>query len=127
MKTRCSPYSPWLFFAFLGTLIFFNSSFSVAQCKGDFTFQSQPETATAAGKIEVLIKEPEPGKYSFTVYEMSGIITLVLTREASSPERIVFENLRPSTYFVKVEWGSSCSKIIGGLEGIIITDKGQGR
>ena len=126
MKIRCSPYNPLMFLVFLGTFIFNNYNFSHAQCTGDFTIQSvSAEKESASGKIEVSLKDPDPGIYTFKVYEMAGEITLVQTREASSPEKIIFEGLRQSTYFVKVEWGESCYKTLGGLEGIIITEKGQ--
>jgi hypothetical protein len=128
MKIRCSPYNPLMFLIFLGAFIFNNCNFAHAQCRGDFTIQSvAAEKESTSGKIEVSLKDPDPAIYTFKVYEMAGEITLVQTRDASSPEKIIFEGLRPSTYFVKVEWGESCSKTLGGLEGIIITEKDQGR
>lgn len=128
MKLRCSPYNPILCLVFLGTLIFYNHSVAWAQCEGNFTYQSfTSEKTSATGKIEVTLKDQEPGIYTFKVYKVDGLITLVQTKQASSPDKIIFEQLVPSTYFVKIEWGRSCYKTIGGLEGIIITEKDQGR
>lgn len=128
MKLRCSPYNPFLVFVVLGTFIFINSNFASGQCKGDFSFQSlSSEKDSPTGKIEVSLKDPAPGLYTFKVYRMEGEITLVQTKEAPSPDKIIFDELIPSTYFVKIEWGDTCYKTIGGLEGILITEKDQGR
>jgi len=128
MKRRCSPYNPLVFLVFLGIFIFCASPFAAAQCQGDFSFQSfSSEKQASSGKIEVSLKDAQPGSYTFKVYEMAGKIALVQTRETVSPEKITFENLKPSTYFVKVEWGQTCHKTLGGMDGIIITEKVQGR
>ena len=128
MKIRCSPYNPVLFFVFLGILIFYNPSFATAQCTGDFTYQSfSSEKESPSGKIEIALKNQNPGIYTFKVYKVAGVITLVQTKQAPSPDKIFFEGLAPSTYFVKIEWGESCYKTLGGLEGINITEKDQGR
>lgn len=128
MKRRCSPYNPLPFLAFLGVFIFLNQPFAAAQCQGDFTFQSFPsEKQMSSGKIEVSLRNAQPVSYTFKVYEMSGKITLVQTRETVPRDKIIFENLKPSTYFVKVEWGGGCSKTLGGMDGIIVTEKPQVR
>lgn len=128
MKKRCSPYNPLPFLAFLGIFIFSDQLFAAAQCQGDISFRSiSAETASASGKIEISVKDPQQGTYTFKVYEMAGTITLVQTKETISPEKTTIENLKPSTYFVKVEWGESCYKTLGGLDGIIVTAKDQGR
>jgi hypothetical protein len=128
MKLRCSPYNPLIFCVFLGIFIVCDYDFANAQCKGEFTFQSfSSEKNSASGKIEVSLNNPEPGSYTFTVYRIAGAITRIQTKEASSPEKITFEQLEPSTYVIKIEWGGSCNKNIGGLEGIIITEKEQGK
>jgi hypothetical protein len=127
MEFRCSPYNPLLYFGVLGIFIFCSQHAS-AQCKGDFTYQTfSAEKGSASGKIEIEIKNPGSGNYTFKVYEMTGSIAIVETRQAASPEKTIFENLKASTYFVKVEWGESCYKTLGGREGIIITEKDQGR
>jgi len=128
MKIRCSPYNRVILIVFLGILIFGNPSFSGAQCTGDFTYQSfSSEKKSPTGKIEITVKNRIPGVYTFKVYKVAGVITLVQTKQASSPDKIILEGLAPSTYFVKIEWGESCYKTIGGLEGINITEKDQGR
>lgn len=127
MEFRCSPYNSLLLFCVLGILIFCSNN-ATAQCKADFTFQSIPaEKGSASGKIEIDLRSAQPGNYTFKVYRMESNITIIETKEASTPEKISFDNLKPSTYFIKVEWGSSCSKTLGGLEGIIVTEKDQGR
>ncbi len=127
MELRCSPRNTLLLVGLLGMLFFCSQPVS-AQCKGEFTFQSiSSEKGSDSGKIELSIQNPAPGAYTFTIYEMNGVITAVETKQASSPEKITFENLKASTYFVKVEWGQSCRRTLGGLDGIIITEKDQGR
>lgn len=127
MKLRCSPRNSLLFAGMLGMLFFFSLPVC-AQCEGDFTFQSiSSEKGSDSGKIEVSVQNPAPGAYTFTVYEMAGVIAVVQTKQASSPDKVTFENLKPSTYLVKVEWGQSCRRTLGGLEGIMITEKDQGR
>jgi hypothetical protein len=128
MKIRCSPYNPLLCLGIIGICIFCGHHAAKAQCQSDFTFQSFPtEKESSAGKIEVSLKNPQQGSYTFKVYEMSGKITLIQTKETPSPEKITFENLKPSRYFVKVEWGESCYRTLGGMDGIIITEKDPGR
>ncbi len=127
MEIRCSPYNPVLFIVFLGILILSNPSIASAQCKGDFTFQSfSSDKKSSSGKIEIKLKNLPSGIYTFKVYKVAGVITLVQTREASSPDKILIEGLAPSNYFVKIEWGDSCYKTLGGLEGINITEKDPG-
>ena len=127
MEFRCSPYNSLLFFAVLGIFIFCSHS-SLAQCQGEFTYQSVASEKDAhTGRIEISVINPAPGLYTFNVYKMEGKIVLVETRQVSSPDKIVFEGLVPENYYVKVEWADSCRKILGGLEGIIITGKDQGR
>lgn len=128
MEIRCSPYNPVLFIVFLGILILYNPSFASAQCKGDFNFQSfASDKKSPSGKIEITLKNQNSGIYTFKVYKVAGVITLVQTKQASSPDKIILEGLAPSNYFVKIEWGDSCYKTLGGLEGINITEKDQGR
>jgi hypothetical protein len=128
MKRRCSPYNPAIFLVFLGIFIFYHASISGAQCQGEFHFESVSSGKQAApGKIEITFKDQTSGQYTLKVYKMDGIITLVQTKQASAPEKITFENLSPATYFVKIEWGQSCSKTLGGMDGITITEKDKGR
>ena len=125
MKLRCSPYSPAVFVVFLGILIFFHTSVASAQCQADFTFQSfSSAKGSPSGKIEITSKDPVSGVYTFKVYRIDGVISLVQTQKTSS-NKIVIQNLAPSTYLVKIEWGGSCYKTIGGLEGITVTLKDQ--
>ena len=128
MKIRCSPYNPLLFLGIIGIFIFLDHHTATAQCQSDISFLSVPaEKASSSGKIEVSLKNPQPGTYTFKVYEMAGTINLVQTKETASPDKITFENLNPSLYFVKVEWGESCYRTLGGIDGITITEKDQGR
>jgi hypothetical protein len=127
MDLRCSPCNSLLFLGILGILLLCGHQMP-AQCQGNFTFQSvSSQKGSASGRIEVSIKDATPGTYTFTVYEMNGAIAVVQTKQASTPERVIFENLKPSTYLIKIEWGESCHKVLGGLEGIMITEKDQGR
>ena len=127
MEFKCSPYTALLFFGVLGIFIICTGNV-FAQCKGEFTYQSVPSEKHAdSGRIEISVNNPAPGLYTFNVYKMEDKIVLVETRQVSSPDKIVFEGLVPENYYVKIEWGDSCSKILGGLEGIIITEKDQGR
>lgn len=128
MKIRCSPYNPLLCFVFLGMSVFCSQHAASAQCSGDFSFRSvSAEKNSTSGKIEVSVKSPVNGVYTFKVFEMAGTLTLVQTRNATASDKIIFENLKPATYFIKIEWGESCSKTIGGFDGIVITEKDQGR
>ena len=128
MKIRCSPYNPLLFLGIIGIFLFSFNHLATAQCQADISFKSVPaDKASSSGKIELLLKDPQPATYTFKVYEMSGNITLIQTKESISPQKITFENLKPSTYFVKVEWGAGCYKTLGGMEGILVTEKYQGK
>lgn len=127
MKIRCSLYNPGVLFAFLAILIFYRPHAATAQCHGDFSFRTFPadDKSSSSGRIEVSVKSHAPGIFTFKVYRMEGKITLVETKDTSSPDKIIFEGLIPSTYFIKVKWGEACNKTLGGLEGIIITEKDQ--
>jgi len=127
MELRCSPCYRLLFFAVLGMLIFCGQTVR-AQCNGEFSYQFvSPENNSNTGKIEISLKNPDPGFYTINLYKMEGKIIPVDKQEVSSPEKIVFERLAPATYFIKIEWGSACRRILGGLEGIILTAKDQER
>ena len=127
MEVRCSPYNSLLFFS-MAVILIFCSQLACAQCKADFTYQSFPsEKGLQSGKIEVLLTNPAPSTYTFKVFEMNGTMKMVDTKKTSSPEKVSFERLKPATYFIRVEWGESCSKALGGFEGITITEKDQGR
>lgn len=131
MKFRCSPYNPLMFIVFLGAFIFCHNHMASAQCTGDFSFQSfdsekhSASGKSASGKIEVSVKNPTAGTYTFKVYSVSGEITLVQTQQAYTPDKVIFERLDAATYYVKVEWGEGCYKTVGGIEGISITEKDQ--
>jgi hypothetical protein len=127
MEVRCSPYNSLLF---LGTavLLIFCSQLASAQCKADFTYQAlSSEKGLHSGKIEVSVSNPAPGTYNFKVFEMNGTIRMVESKKTSSPDKVTFEGLKPATYFIKVQWGDTCSKTLGGFDGIIVTEKDQGR
>ena len=126
MEFRCSPCYSLLLLGVLGIFIFCGPSAS-AQCKGDFTYQSVSSEKGSSGTIQIAVSNADSRVYTFNVYKMEGKIILVETREVSSPDKVVFEGLKPSSYYVKIEWGNSCRKILGGLEGIKITGKDQGR
>jgi hypothetical protein len=127
MEVRCSLYNSLLFYS-MAVIFVFSSQPASAQCKADFTFQSfASEKGLPSGKIEVFLTNPSPSTYTFKVFEMNGTMKMVESKESSSPEKVSFERLKPATYFVRVEWGESCSKALGGFEGITITEKDQGR
>ncbi|HEX8039488.1 MAG TPA: hypothetical protein VF490_10055 [Chryseosolibacter sp.] len=112
----------WVFFS--GIFIFFVHSPASAQCKGEFSVQPVPsEKQSASGQISISIKDPEPGTYTFTVFRMEGTATQVQKKEVVSPDKVTIEGLTPSTYFVKVEWGNTCYRTLGGMDGISITPK----
>lgn len=128
MKKCCSPYNLSILCALLGICMLCCPHLTTAQCQGDFSFKSFPvEDQNSLGRIEVTAHDAGATTYTFKVYELSGKLTLVTTKQASSPETITFEALKPATYFVKIEWEGSCYKTLGGYEGIIITEKDQGR
>ena len=127
MEVRCSPYHSLLFLS-TAVIFIFCSQLASAQCEADFTYQSLPsEKGSPSGKIEVFLTDPAPATYTFKVFEMNGTMKIVERKEASTPEKISFDRLKPATYFIRVEWGASCSKALGGFEGIIITEKEHGR
>lgn len=126
MEVRCSPYNSLLFFS-TAVIFLFCSQLASAQCKADFAYQSLPsEKGLPSGKIEVFLTDPAPAIYTFKVFQMNGTIKLIETKEISTPEKVSFDRLKPATYFIRVEWGESCSKALGGFEGIIITEE-EGR
>ena len=126
MKLRFSPCRS-LCLGVLGILFLFNHS-AFAQCNGDFSFQSvSSSTGSSAGTIEVSLNNTDPGLYTFKVYAMGGALSLIQTKQVSNPDKIIFDKLKPANYFIKIEWGESCSKVLGGLDGIIITGKDQER
>ena len=128
MKKSCSPYNLSVLCVLLGMCIFCCPHLVTAQCQGEFSIKTFPvEDQNSLGKIEVTAHGATATTYTFKVYELSGKLSLVTTKHASSPKTITFEDLKPATYFVKVEWDGSCYKTLGGYEGIIITEKEQGR
>ena len=127
MEVRCSLYNSLLFFG-AAVLFIFCSQLASAQCKADFTYNSlSSEKTSPSGKIEVFVTNPVSGSYNFKVFEMNGTIKMVESKKMLSPEKVTFEHLKPATYFIRVEWGDSCSKTLGGFDGIIVTEKDQGR
>lgn len=129
MKSRRSQPPKLLVCVFFsGICIFFGHPSASAQCKGEFSVQPVPaEQQSASGQITISIKDPEPGTYTFTVFRMEGTATQVQKKEVVSPDKVTIEGLRPSTYFVKVEWGNTCYRTLGGMDGISITPKEQTR
>jgi len=98
---------------------------SMAQCDGDFSFKTISSIGNSqTGKIEVTIRNAENSNYVFKLYRVSGEIKLVQSKESSTPQKVVFDKLEPSDYYVKIEWGS-CQKTIGGIQGIQITEKAE--
>lgn len=125
MELRCSACYRLLFFAVLGILIFCSHTLR-AQCHGDFSYQfTSIGPDSNAGKIEISFENIDRGVYAIQLYKVEGRFIPVDRQEVSMPEKIVFDNLTPSIYFVKIDWGSACRKMLGGLEGIIITTKDQ--
>lgn len=125
MEVSCSPYNSVLFFGAAVLFIFCTPSVS-AQCKADFTYQTvSSEKDLQSGKIEVFLTSQPPGSYNFKLFQMDGTVKMVQSKEAISPDKVTFEGLKPATYFVRVDWPDSCSKTLGGFEGITITEKDQ--
>jgi len=121
MEFRCRPCNSVTFFLIVG-ILFLTCPVAFAQCKGNFSYQSVSSAKDApSGKIEVTVQQPEYGTYTFKVFEMNGTARLVQTKQVSGPDKISFEGLKPATYFIKVEWGESCYRTLGGLEGITVT------
>lgn len=129
MKLRFSHPPRLLLYLFLsGIFIFLGHSPASAQCKGEFSVRPLPsEKQSASGQIAISIKDPEPGTYTFTVFRMEGTATQVQKKEVVSPDKVTIEGLTPATYFVKVEWGNTCFRTLGGMDGISITPKEQAR
>lgn len=125
MEFRCSPYNSLLFFGVLGIFIFCGHSVP-AQCKGEFSYQLvASDKGSDSGRIEISVTNPTSATYTFKIFEMNGSISMVQRKQASFPEKIIFEKLRPAVYFIKIEWGESCYRTLGGQNGIIITEKAQ--
>jgi len=125
MTIRLSPLNPFAFILFVGAFVYHSTATS-AQCTGEFAFQSFPSDGNSAtGKIELSVKNPDSSVYTFKVYSVAGEIKLVQSREGYAPDKIIFEDLVPATYFVKVEWAETCYRTLGGMEGILITEKDQ--
>lgn len=126
MEFRCSPCNSLLFFSIIGVLSLLEPQIARAQCSGEFSFESFSADATPlSGRIEITKVNSEPGVYTFKVFKVEAKITLVKTGEASSSDKIVIEGLTPGNYLVKIEWGTNCYRTIGGLAGILITQKEQ--
>jgi hypothetical protein len=111
--------------AIVGLFVSFHTSVAFAQCdEAKNSYQVFPsENKSSKGKILITLERPDAVLYTFKVYKMDGVITLVQTKQAHAPQEISIEGLDPSTYFVKIEWREKCSTVIGGLDGIIVTDK----
>jgi hypothetical protein len=129
MEFRCSPYIPLIFVGILGMLIFCSlPSSAQSQCNGNFTYQAVSTVrGSSSGKIVISIANPETSAYTFKVYKVAQKITLAQTKEVYSQEEITFDGLEQSTYYIKIEWGDGCYRTIGGLDGIIITEKQEGK
>lgn len=127
MKKRCSLSHPLLFPALMAIFLVAGYLPAFSQCQGEFDYKAIPGEASPEGSIEISVKNPEPGTYTFKVYSISGEITLVQTKEAASPERIILKGLAPDTYLVRIAWADNCYTVIGGLEGIRITVKSPHR
>jgi hypothetical protein len=112
--------------AIVGLLISFHTSVALAQCdEAKNSYQAfSSENNSSTGKIEITLERPDAVLYTFKIYKVDGVMSLVETRQAQAPEKIMIEGLEASTYFVRIEWGT-CYTIIGGLKGIIITGKDQ--
>lgn len=97
------------------------------QCESDFTHKSKPAVAsTNLGSIEVILNQKVFEEYTFKVYSVIGEIKLVQTKKVQSPSSVIFEELPPADYFIKIEWGVNCFKTIGGLDGIKVAEKKSG-
>lgn len=115
-----------LFFGVLAMFIVCSQAL-YAQCASDFSYEFTPsEGPSNSGKIELFLNGAAPGAFTINLYKMEGKIVPVEKKE-SSAQKIVFERLAPAKYFIKIEWGNGCRRVLGGLEGIMITAKDQER
>jgi hypothetical protein len=97
------------------------------QCNSDFAYKAKPATGSVnLGSIEVILNQKVFEEYTFKVYSVSGEIKLVQTKKVQSPSSVLFEELPPADYFIKIEWGANCIKTIGGLAGIKVAEKKSG-
>lgn len=125
MEFRRNPCNALLFFVVLGIFILCDQN-ARAQCKGEFSYQfTASDKGSDSGKVEISVNDPTSATYTFKIFEMNGDLTMVQRKQTSSPDKVIFENLKPAVYFVKIEWGDSCYRALGGQDGIIITEKAQ--
>ena len=113
----------YVFFIFL-LITFYHAE---AQCELKYEVQSEPTIASKQGKIQLKLNSSDlSGAVSITLYDiMDESVPViqekrVLSSQAKNP--VVFDNLKATTYIIKVSW-RNCTKTIGGLEGIKIDQK----
>jgi hypothetical protein len=96
-----------------------------AQCKSEIRVKSSPsEKGLHTGKIELKFSDHDFGSYTFQVFRISNEPKLILSKKLENIDQLVaFENLEAGLFIVKIEWGKGCTKQVGGLDGILITEK----
>jgi hypothetical protein len=91
----------------------------------DFSFKSvSTERNSSTGKIEITANNGL-GICTVKVYKIEGDVELVKSENMTfdNKRQLLIKGLEASAYVVKIEWGGACAKVIGGLEGIIVSEK----
>lgn len=128
MELGCSLRIKWLMFCFIGTLLFATHTPSFGQCEGEFKFEVHPSPNNSdSGQIEVKLNGVPSGTYTVKLYSFNGGALLLQTEQLLNSGSLTFVNLKPAAYLVKIEWGESCFKVLGGIDGIIVTEQDQER
>ncbi len=94
-------------------------------CNDQFAFEvSHSSPGENNGGIEISFTNQNES-YVLKVYRINHQIELVKTYKIDRLEngKYFIKDLAPATYLVKIEWGGTCTKTIGGIEGIQIFDE----
>lgn len=91
-----------------------------AQCTTDFKVHKIEYSDSQLGKIEVAVVDGGfSDRYTAKVYQINSDVDLISeVRPFISNNKFTINQLKPSTYWIRIEWGDGCFKTIGGLDGI---------
>jgi len=100
-----------------------------AQCTNNFKVDEIQYDEAQLGLIKVLIEEDKSNlSYRVKVYQINSEVTLVSEgNQIPVNNRLSIKGLKPSTYWIRLEWGDACFKTIGGLDGIVVRSNKEGQ
>ena len=107
------------------SLVILSLSGSVlAQCKEDFSVKViDSGLGKSDGKIEVSVAIASNSNFTFSVFKISGAVEVGDRKVADRESKIVFDELAPGDYIIRVEWGANCREDLGGVDGISVNER----